>query len=98
MPEANERRVAADEGGEGGERRYYARPKFCQFCADKTLTIDYKKTEMLRRFITEDGKIRPRRQTGTCARHQRVLAGAVKQARYIALLPYSGGFLEDSRS
>lgn len=98
MPEANERRPAADEGGEGGERRYFARPKFCQFCADKTLTIDYKKVDMLRRFITEDGKIRPRRQTGTCARHQRVLAGAIKQARHIALLPYSGGFLEDSRS
>lgn len=98
MPEANERRAAAAEGGESGERRYFARPKFCQFCADKTLTIDYKKADMLRRFITEDGKIRPRRQTGTCARHQRVLAGAIKQARHIALLPYSGGFLEDSRS
>ena len=58
--------------GEGGERRYYAKPKFCQFCADKQITVDYKKVDLLRRFITDEGKIRPRRQTGTCARHQRV--------------------------
>jgi len=83
--------------GEGGERRYYARPKICQFCADKQLTIDYKKSDMLRRFVTDEGHIRPRRQTGTCARHQRVLAGAIKQARHIALLPYTGRSLEDSR-
>ncbi len=62
--------------GAGGERRFFAKPKFCQFCADKTLTIDYKKTDLLRKYITEDGKIRPRRQTGACARHQRVVAAA----------------------
>ncbi len=84
--------------GESGDRRYYARPKTCQFCADKQLTIDYKKVDMLRRFVTDEGKIRPRRQTGTCARHQRVLAGAVKQARHIALLPFTGKHWEDSRS
>jgi small subunit ribosomal protein S18 len=72
------------------ERRYYSRPKFCQFCADKHLPIDYKKVEILRRFVTEQGKMRPRRQTGTCARHQRVLAGAIKRARHIALLPFTG--------
>jgi len=71
-----------------GGRRYMARPKICQFCADKNLKIDYKALDMLRRFVTEEGKIRPRRQTGTCARHQRELAGAVKRARHIALLPY----------
>ncbi len=76
------------EGGQGGERRYYARPKICQFCADKNLHIDYKHGDMLRRYVTEDGKIRPRRQTGTCAKHQRELAGAIKRARHIALLPY----------
>lgn len=75
--------------GEGGDRRYFARPKICQFCADKTITIDYKKLDLLRRFVTDDGKIRPRRQTGTCARHQRVLAGAIKQARHIALLTFT---------
>ncbi len=71
-------------------RRYIARPKICQFCADKNLKIDYKASDMLRRFVSEDGKIRPRRQTGTCALHQRELARAVKRARHIALLPYVG--------
>ncbi len=73
-----------------GPRRFVARPKICQFCADKNISIDYKNTDMLRRFVTEDGKIRPRRQTGTCALHQRSLAGAIKRARHIALLPYTG--------
>ncbi len=71
-------------------RRYVARPKICQFCADKNLAIDYKQVDMLRRFVSEDGKIRPRRQTGTCARHQRALAQAIKQARHLALLPFTG--------
>lgn len=73
-----------------GPRRFVARPKICQFCADKNIAIDYKQSDMLRRFVTEDGKIRPRRQTGTCARHQRVLANAIKRARHIALLPFTG--------
>jgi small subunit ribosomal protein S18 len=74
----------------GGSRRFIARPKICQFCADKNISIDYKQTDMLRRFVTEDGKIRPRRQTGTCATHQRKLALAIKRARHIALLPFTG--------
>jgi len=73
-----------------GNRRFVARPKICQFCADKSIDIDYKSVDMLRRFVTEDGRIRPRRQTGTCARHQRSLAVAVKRARHIALLPFTG--------
>jgi len=83
------------EGSGPGERRYYSRPKTCQFCADKSIAIDYKKADMLRRLISDDGKIRPRRQTGTCARHQRVLAGAIKRARHIALLPFTGSRWED---
>lgn len=71
-------------------RRYVARPKICQFCADKNIVIDYKQVDLLRRFIMEDGKIRPRRQTGTCARHQRVLAREIKRARQIAMLPFVG--------
>lgn len=71
-------------------RRYMARPKICQFCADKNLKIDYKNIDMLRRFVSEDGKIRPRRQTGTCACHQRELARAIKRARHLAFLPYVG--------
>jgi small subunit ribosomal protein S18 len=80
-----------DMEGQSGDRRYYSKPKICQFCADKNMHIDYKLADVLRRFVTEEGKIRPRRQTGTCAKHQRELAGAVKRARHIALLPYSGG-------
>lgn len=75
--------------GEGGRRRYIARPKFCQFCADKSIKINYKEVDMLKRMVTEDGKIRPRRQTGTCARHQRALAREIKRARHIALLPFT---------
>ena len=52
---------------------YYSRPKVCQFCTDKNIEIDYKNTDLLRRYITDEGKIRPRRQTGTCGRHQRFL-------------------------
>ncbi len=91
-----ERRTSAGAEG-GGERRFFAKPKFCQFCADKTLTIDYKKTDLLRKYVTEDGKIRPRRQTGACARHQRAVATAVKQARHIALLPFTGRALDEGR-
>jgi len=77
------------------ERRFFARPKFCQFCSDKELTIDYKKVDLLKRYITDEGKIRPRRQTGTCAKHQREIATAVKRARHIALLPFTGKYWEE---
>ena len=93
---AEDRRPFGSTEG-GGERRFFAKPKFCQFCADKTLTIDYKKTDLLRKYITEDGKIRPRRQTGACARHQRAVAAAVKQARQIALLPFTGRSFDEGR-
>ncbi|WP_363324779.1 30S ribosomal protein S18 [Anaerolinea thermophila] len=69
-------------------RRYMARPKFCQFCLDKNVKIDYKAVDLLRRYVTEEGKIRPRRQTGTCAKHQRELATAIKRARHLAFLPF----------
>lgn len=80
-----------------GGARYFAKPKFCQFCADKTLTIDYKKVDLLRKYITEEGAIRPRRQTGACAKHQRAIATAIKQARHIALLPFTGKHAEEMR-
>jgi small subunit ribosomal protein S18 len=79
---------------QSGNQRYFSRPKICQFCADKNLHIDYKLSDMLRRFVTEEGKIRPRRQTGNCAKHQRELASAVKRARHIALLQYVSGDVE----
>ena len=64
------------------------RRKVCQFCADKSEYIDYKDTAKLRRFLSERGKILPRRTTGTCAAHQRELTEAIKRARQVALLPY----------
>ena len=68
--------------------RPHKRKKVCQFCVDKATSIDYKDTAKLRRFISERGKILPRRTTGTCAAHQRQLTVAIKRARQIALLPY----------
>jgi len=62
--------------------------KFCSFCADKVKTIDYKDPSKLHRYISDGGKIESRRRTGTCAKHQRVLAVAIKRARHLALLPY----------
>ena len=76
-----------------GPRRFFSRPRECQFCTDKTIKIDYKNVELLQRYITDEGKIRPRRQTGACAKHQREVARAVKRARHIALLPFSGEVL-----
>ncbi len=73
--------------------RFYSRPRVCPFCTDKELKIDYKDAQALRRFVTEDGKIRPRRQTGACAKHQRRVAQAVKRARHLALLPFAGEVL-----
>lgn len=63
--------------------------KFCQFCADKTSYIDYKDVALLRKFVSDRGKIRARRVTGNCTQHQRRVATAVKNAREMALLPYS---------
>ncbi|MBF0468520.1 MAG: 30S ribosomal protein S18 [Desulfamplus sp.] len=72
------------------KKRFYQRRKVCRFCADTSIEIDYKDSKNLRSFITERGKIIPRRITGTCAKHQRFLSTAIKQARTIALLPYVG--------
>ena len=65
------------------------RRKVCQFCVDKVEHIDYKDIARLRRYMSERGKILPRRVTGTCAKHQRELTVAIKRARHLALLPYS---------
>ena len=69
--------------------RFQPRRKVCAFCIDKTKSINWKEVDGLRRFVSENGSIRPRRKTGTCARHQRRLAVAIKRARTIALLPYT---------
>jgi small subunit ribosomal protein S18 len=72
------------------KRNFYHRRKVCRFCADSSLAIEYKEPKTLRYFITERGKIIPRRISGTCAKHQRALTVAIKRARTIALLPYVG--------
>lgn len=69
-------------------QRYSHRRKVCQFCGEKVDTIDYKDVDLLRRYVSDRGKIRPRRQTGVCAKHQRRLAVAIKRARHVALLPF----------
>ncbi|GAB4311036.1 MAG: hypothetical protein Kow0059_00850 [Candidatus Sumerlaeia bacterium] len=74
-------------GGKGGRRRYFKK-KFCQFCSQDVREIDYKDPRFLRRFITERGKILPRRITGVCAFHQRKLSVAIKRARLLAMLPF----------
>ena len=72
-----------------GGGKYAPRRRFCSFCANKVQEIDYKNITMLRNYISDRGKINPRRRTGTCARHQRALAMAIKRARHLALLPYA---------
>lgn len=69
--------------------RKRSRKRVCSFCVDKIETIDYKDTQRLKRYITERGKILPRRVTGNCAHHQRMLTLAIKRARNIALLPFT---------
>ncbi len=71
-------------------KKVFHRRKVCRFCAEKMQEVDYKDVKVLRNFVTERGKIVPKRIYGTCARHQRQLTEAVKRARHLALLPYSG--------
>lgn len=75
-------------GGRGGGRRMHRR-KICRFCIEKVDLIDYKDVKLLQNYIPERGKILPRRISGSCATHQRMLAEAIKRARNIALLPYA---------
>lgn len=82
-------RDRGDRGGRGGGGRRMHRRKVCGFCREKIDLIDYKDVKMLQSFIPERGKILPRRISGTCATHQRMLAEAIKRARNIALLPYA---------
>ena len=89
-----QRRPSGGSGGGRGRRGEYARKytprrKVCTFCVDKISYIDYKDVPRLRRYLSERGKIEPRRKTGTCAKHQRALAVALKRARHVALMPYT---------
>ena len=76
-------------GREGGPRKFFRRKKVCKFCVEKIDSINYKDVRLLSQFVAERGKIVPRRLTGVCTPHQRRLTAAIKQARNIALLPFS---------
>lgn len=82
--------MARDERPEKGSYRKFFPPKrkFCRFCARNVRDIDYKNSDILRKYVPDRGKISPRRITGTCAFHQRRLSTAIKRARLMALLPY----------
>jgi len=86
-PSGRQERPPAPRRRGGGGR--FGRRRVCSFCVDKVVAIDYKEPSRLRRFISDRGKIEPRRKTGTCARHQRMLTEALKRARHLALLPFT---------
>jgi len=83
-------RDSRNSKGPDKRRRFQVRKKVCRFCVDKTPFIDYKDVKTLRFFLTERGKILPRRISGNCARHQREVTVAVQRCRNIALVPFSG--------
>jgi len=85
----DKKRSARFKGKRQRRREYVPKRKFCSFCAGHVGVIDYKDPTKLSRYISDRGKILPRRATGTCAKHQRVLALAIKRARYLVLLPYT---------
>ena len=84
-------RGGREGGDEGGGRRGFGRRKVCRFCADKNLKVDYKDQGQMKYFLTERGKIIPRRISGNCAKHQREVATAIKRGRMLAILPYTVG-------
>src|SRR5690606_3080471 len=87
VPYSGQQQQAPQQRRPSGPRRF-SRRKVCQFCADKIDYIDYKDTKRIRKFMTDRGKILPRRITGNCAAHQRMLTNAIKRARVVALVPF----------
>jgi len=86
---ANQRPTGGDKAMATGKKQYFRRKKVCRFCVEKLDDINYKDVRMLNAFVSERGKIVPRRISGVCTPHQRRLAEAIKQARNIALLPFA---------
>ena len=82
-------RPQSSDGPPERRRRHFGRRRVCAFCVDKAKAIDYKDPVKLRRYLSDRARIEPRRKTGTCAKHQRWLAIALKRARHLALLPYT---------
>ena len=85
-------RPGGGPGGPGGNRKFFRRKKVCKFCVEKIDAISYRDVRLLQQFVSDRGKIIPRRLTGTSAPFQRKLTKAIKQARSIALLPYAAKF------
>ena len=88
-PDARPGKPAGAGAGPGGRKQFFRRRKVCKFCEEKIDLIDYKEVKVLGQFISERGKILPRRLTGTCSPHQRELSVAIKRARNIAFLPFA---------
>ena len=86
---ASQRPTGGDKAIATGKKQYFRRKKMCRFCVDKIDDINYKDVRLLSAFISERGKITPRRITGVCTPHQKRLSEAIKQARNIALLPFA---------
>ena len=87
------RAAARKKARKAKKKGMFQRRKVCRFCADKGAVLDYKEVKTLRLFITETGKMTPRRISGTCSKHQRQLAVCIKRARHLALLPYAPSHL-----
>src|SRR6266404_5841149 len=85
----DDRKGGKDKDKAKARKRGFARRKVCRFCADKNVGIDYKDPQTLKYFITDRGKIIPRRISGNCATHQRKVGTAIKRARMIALMPFT---------
>ncbi|HZS54825.1 MAG TPA: 30S ribosomal protein S18 [Bryobacteraceae bacterium] len=86
---ASQRPTGGDKAIATGKKQYFRRKKVCRFCVDKVDDINYKDSKLLSSFISERGKITPRRISGVCTPHQKRLSEAIKQARNIALLPFA---------
>lgn len=88
-PDNRQARPAGANSATPGRKQYFRRRKVCKFCEEKIDAVDYKEVRLIQQFVSERGKILPRRLTGTCAPHQRLVAVAIKRARNIALLPFA---------
>jgi small subunit ribosomal protein S18 len=91
-PRQGERSARSGTAPSGPRKQYFRRRKVCKFCDEKIDVIDYKDVKVIGQFVSERGKILPRRLTGTCSPHQRLLAVAIKRARNIAFLPFAAAF------
>jgi len=98
LPRTKTGKSAGRSGSRRWGRRFPPRRKVCHYCVNKNEPIDYKNTERLLNYISDRGKIEPRRRTGICAKHQRALATAIKRARHLALLPYVAAHVRQMRA